>query len=129
MNEPTWITERITLAIHDDQISTHGGSYGIRDKNLLSASLARPRHLFTYSNPSIFNLAAAYGYGITKNHPFIDGNKRTAFMLMYVFLKLNGYTLNADEKDAVLVMENLAIDKKSQESLANWLKQNSIDNK
>ena len=78
MKEPIWVAERIVLAIHEDQLAQHGGSSGIRDENLLGASLARPKHLFTYGEPSIFDLAAAYSYGLANNHPFIDGNKRTA---------------------------------------------------
>ena len=74
MNEPLWISEEIVRVIHQDQIRQHGGSLGVRDENLLSASLARPRHLFAYSEPDLFQLAAAYGYGLAKNHPFIDGN-------------------------------------------------------
>ena len=86
MSEPFWISEEIATTIHEDQIAQHGGSLGIRDENLLSASLARPLHLYVYGEPSLFDLAAAYGYGLAKNHPFIDGNKRTAFMVMYTFL-------------------------------------------
>ena len=128
MNEPSWVTEKIAIAIHSDQIAQHGGSLGIRDRDLLSASLARPRHLFTYSNPNIFDLAAALGYAVTKNHPFVDGNKRTAFMLMYVFLRLNGYMLNADEKESVLVMEELANSEVTQDTLATWLIKNCLNN-
>ena len=86
MQEPIWVTEKIVLAIHEDQLVQHGGTSGIRDENLLGASLARLKHLFAYGNPTIFDLAAAYGYGLAKNHPFVDGNKRTAFMVMYTFL-------------------------------------------
>lgn len=126
MQEPTWITEQIVLAIHEDQLAQHGGSPGIRDENLLGASLARPKHLFAYSDPTIFDLAAAYGYGLAKNHPFIDGNKRTAFMVMYTFLGLNNYWLEVSEMEVVLKMESLAIDTETQESIALWLSNNTI---
>ncbi|MDY6783911.1 MAG: type II toxin-antitoxin system death-on-curing family toxin [Cyanobacteriota bacterium] len=124
MSEPLWITEEIAKAIHNDQIAQHGGSLGVRDENLLSASLARPRHLFVYGEPTLFELAAAYGYGLAKNHPFIDGNKRTAFMVMYVFLGLNGYLVDAPEIEVVATMERLATDRENQESLARWLERN-----
>lgn len=126
MSEPLWISENIARIIHADQIAQHGGSVGIRDENLLSASLARPRHLFTYGEPTLFDLAAAYGYGLAKNHPFIDGNKRAAFMVMYTFLGLNGYFLDVPEMDVVVMMERLATDQENQDSLAKWLEENSI---
>lgn len=128
MEEPTWITEKIVLAIHEDRLAQHGGSLGIRDENLLGASLARPKHLFAYSNPDIFDLAAAYGYEITNNHPFIDGNKRTAFMIIYTFLGLNNYWLEVDEIEVVLKMEALAMNTETQESIALWLRNNTIFN-
>ena len=102
MKEPIWVAEKIVLAIHEDQLVQNGGSPGIRDENLLGASLARPKHLFTYGEPSIFDLAAAYSYGLANNHPFVDGNKRTAFMVMYTFLGLNGYWLQVDEMEVVV---------------------------
>jgi len=126
MNEPLWISEQIVRFIHDCQIQQHGGSLGIRDENLLSASLARPRHLFAYTQPSLFELAAAYGYGLAKNHPFIDGNKRTAFMVMYVFLGLNRYLLEVPDREVVQMMERLATDEETQEDLAQWLEKNSV---
>ena len=126
MQEPTWVTEKIVLAIHEDQLAQHGGSLGIRDENLLGASLARPKHLFAYGNPTIFDLAAAYGYGLTKNHPFIDGNKRTAFMAMYTFLGLNNYWLEVAEIEVVLKMEGLTMGTETQESIAFWLSSNTI---
>jgi death on curing protein len=126
MQEPVWVTERIVLAIHEDQLVQHGGSLGIRDENLLGASLARPKHLFVYSDPTIFDLAAAYGYSLAKNHPFIDGNKRTAFMVMYTFLGLNNCWLEVSEIEVVLKMEGLAMDKETQESIALWLRNNTI---
>ncbi len=121
MNTPIWLSEKIVKAIQIDQLKQHGGMAGIRDDNLLSASLARPIHLFNYANPSLCELAAAYGFGITKNHPFIDGNKRTAFMAMYVFLGLNNYELDIPESEVVLMMEKLASGEESQEYLAVWL--------
>lgn len=126
MNEPLWISEEIVLVIHQDQLQQHGGSLGIRDKNLLAASLARPRHLLIYGQPDLFELAAAYGYGLAKNHAFIDGNKRTAFMVMYVFLGLNSYLIEVAELDVVQMMERLATDRETQESLAQWLRENSV---
>ena len=126
MLEPVWVSEKIVLAIHEDQLVQHGGSSGIRDENLLGASLARPKHLFTYGTPTIHDLAAAYGYGIAKNHPFIDGNKRTAFMVMYTFLGLNDYWLEVLEPEVVIKMEGLTTDKETQESIAVWLKVNTV---
>ncbi len=125
MKEPIWVAEKIVLAIHEDQLVQNGGSSGIRDENLLGASLARPRHLFTYGEPTIFDLAAAYSYGLANNHPFVDGNKRTAFMVMYTFLGLNGYWLEVDEMEVVIKMEGLTMNKETQESISLWLKENS----
>jgi death-on-curing protein len=126
VNEPFWISEDIARIIHADQIAQHGGSVGIRDENLLSASLARPRHLFTYGEPTLFDLAAAYGYGLAKNHPFIDGNKRAAFAVMATFIEVNGYSLDVPEMDVVVMMERLATDQENQDSLALWLEANSV---
>lgn len=126
MSEPIWIREEVAQMIHDDQIAQHGGSFGVRDENLLSASLARPRHLFSYGEPTLFELAAAYGYGLAKNHPFIDGNKRTAFAVMATFLEVNGYSLDVPEPEVVTMMERLATDRETQESIAQWLERNSV---
>jgi death-on-curing protein len=115
MSEPLWISEDIAKAIHAAQIAQHGGSPEIRERNLLSASLARPRHLFTYEQPSLFELAAAYGYGLAKNHPFIDGNKRTAFAVMATFLLVNGYLLEVAEMEVVEIVERLATDQENQD--------------
>lgn len=126
MNEPLWISEKIVQAIHQNQIQQHGGSLGIRDENLLSASLARPKHFLAYGQPKLFDLAAAYGYGLAKNHPFIDGNKRTAFAVMATFLLVNGYLLDVPEMEVVEMMEQLATNQQTQESLAKWLEKNSV---
>lgn len=120
------MSEDIVRFIHQDQIQQHGGSLGIRDENLLAASLARPRHLLTYSQCNLFDLAAAYGYSLTKNHPFIDGNKRTSFAVMATFLLINGYLLDVPEMEVVTRMEGLATDRDTQESLSRWLAENSI---
>ena len=126
MQEPIWISDKIVKAMHTDQLAQHGGSPGIRDENLLSASLARPRHLLVYSDPTLFDLTAAYGYGLAKNHPFIDGNKRTAFVVMASFLELNGYSLDVSEMEVVIMMERLATDEETQDSIAGWLKAYSV---
>lgn len=126
MSEPIWISETIALAIHEEQIAEHGGRAGLRDENLLSASLARPRHLYFYGKPTIFELAAAYGYGLAKNHPFVDGNKRTAFVVLAAFLEVNGYSLEVPEMEVVGMMEGLSADRESQDSLARWLEANSV---
>lgn len=123
--QPIWLEPDLAETIHDELIERFGGSYGIRDKNLLESALARPQHLFTYEQPSIFELAAAYGYGITKNHPFVDGNKRTALVVMIVFLEDNGYRFEADEAETVVIMERLADSLETQETLAQWLEENS----
>ncbi|MFP4132563.1 MAG: type II toxin-antitoxin system death-on-curing family toxin [Halothece sp.] len=125
MKEPTWVSQQVVLAIHNDQLHQHGGRPGLRDETLLEASLARPRNFLAYESPDLFDLAAAYGYGLTKNHPFIDGNKRVAFMTMYVFLRLNGYVLNAPEPEVVIMMEQLSTNQKTQADLADWLRANS----
>jgi death on curing protein len=126
VREPRWIEQDLVLQIHERQIDRFGGSQGIRDEILLGSALARPLNLFSYGEPSLFDLAAAYGYGITKNHPFVDGNKRTAFAVMVLFLLINGYSLEVSEDDAVSKMENLAMDLENQDSIAEWLRENSI---
>lgn len=122
MNEPAWLTEQMVLAIHEDLISQYGGLSGVRDLALLEASLARPRHKFSYHpEASLLELAAAYGFALCKNHPFVDGNKRTAFMATYVFLGLNAYSFNAPEPEIVLVMESLASGEIDENALQVWL--------
>ncbi|KAB2929132.1 MAG: type II toxin-antitoxin system death-on-curing family toxin [Leptonema illini] len=117
-----WLTERMILAIHKDQINQSGGIHGIRDQGLLESALFRPQNLLNYDERvHLFQLAAAYGYGIARNHPFVDGNKRIAFMAMYVFLGLNGYDFDATEEDVVATMLQLAAGKLSESELTNWL--------
>jgi death on curing protein len=127
-NNIVWLTEKIILAIHDDQLVVNGGSPGIRDENLLLACLDRPKNLLTYGEPepNIFDLAAAYAFGFTMNHAFIDGNKRVVFVAAAIFLELNEYSFNASEQEVVLKFEGLAEKRETQESIATWLKSNSV---
>ncbi|MEP0919531.1 type II toxin-antitoxin system death-on-curing family toxin [Leptolyngbya sp. DQ-M1] len=126
--EPIWMSESFVRRIQLDQLDRYGGRPGMRDESLLSASLARPRNLFIYGeSPTIFDLAA-YAYGLAKNHPFVDGNKRVAFVVMAVFLELNGYSLDAPEAEVVQVMLRLASGEETQESIAQWLESRSVQN-
>ncbi|HLO86252.1 MAG TPA: type II toxin-antitoxin system death-on-curing family toxin [Nostocaceae cyanobacterium] len=128
MNEIFWLDEAIVRAMHEDKLAQHGGLSGIRNNNIFLASLDRLQNLLAYGEPtpSIFDLAAAYGYGLAKNHPFIDGNKRVAFVSMATFLELNGYSLNVPEPEVVLVMQRLANGQETQETISEWLQKNSI---
>src|SRR6184192_1067209 len=111
-------------AIHDAQLREHGGSLGIRDEGLLESALARPRNKFAYARqPDLATLAAAYAFGLAKNHGFVDGNKRAAFMAAYVFLGLNGQDLEAAEPDVVETMEGVADGRVSERALAAWMRE------
>jgi len=106
---PVWITEQDALAIHERLISLHGGASGIRDRNLLKSALARPLNFFAYDQqPDIFFLAATYTGGILQNHPFVDGNKRTGFVIGVLFLELNSYRFTASEEDSTQAVLPLA---------------------
>lgn len=120
--EPEWISEEDTMAIHERQLAEHGGGSGIRDVGLLQSALARPQNAFHYNQViSLSRLAACYGYGIAKNHAFVDGNKRTAYVVMRTFLLINGFTLNATREDKYLTMYRLAAGELSEDQLADWL--------
>jgi death-on-curing protein len=108
-------------AIHQAQIREHGGTLGVRDEGLLESALARPQHKFKYTPKADWAvLAAAYAFGLAKNHGFVDGNKRVAFMAAYVFLGLNGYDLDADEPEVVVAMEGVAASTMTEPALAKW---------
>ncbi len=126
MSEPIWISEFVVEAIHQDQLREHGGLPGIRDKALLESALERPKNKFAY-NPicSIQDLAAAYCYGLVRNHPFADGNKRIGFLVMAVFLELNGFTFCATEESTVVSILSLAAGDHSESELALWIKENA----
>ena len=127
MDDPIWISVELAMAIHRRQLAEHGGADGVRDPGLLESALGRPRHLFGYTDPTpdIPQLAAAYAYGIAKNHAFIDGNKRTAAVVCETFLDLNGWDLTATDADAYPVFLALAAGELSEEALAQWLMENT----
>ncbi len=124
--EPRWIDRLVIEAVHVDLIRTHGGLHGLRDENLLESALARPRQLMTYGKSAdIASLAAAYGYGLARNHPYQDGNKRLAFVIMVVFLELNGFRFDASEADVVTMMLDVAAGDVSEDDLAEWIRGNA----
>ena len=126
MIEPVWIEYILVIAIHQRSLAEHGGSDEIRDKGLLESALFRPKNLLAYSKPTIFDLAAAYGYGITQNHPFIDGNKRTSYVVMRTFLKLNGYDIRASAVEKYEIWLRLANSQISEADLAKWIEEKSF---
>ncbi len=121
-----WLREDVVIAMHGEQIAEHGGSPGIRDAGLLSSALARPQNQVAYGKPSVFNLAAAYAFGVIQNHPFVDGNKRAGFLAAYVFLDLNGLELVASEAEAVSAVMALATGEMDESGFSDWLKDNSL---
>jgi death on curing protein len=120
--EPIWVDKTEVLVIHDRQLAEHGGSAGVRDESLLESALARPRNLLAYSEESVslYRLGAAYSSGISSNHPFVDGNKRTALVVSYLFLALNGIEIKAVREDAYLTFLGLAEGVVSEDDLARW---------
>lgn len=128
MSQPVWIREDVVLAIHRRQVAEHRGAEGLREKGLLSSALARPRHLLAYSEvePGLAVLAAAYAFGIAKNHPFLDGNKRTAFVVCRTFLILNGRDLNATREEKYLTFLRLARGELSEEELSKWIEEHLV---
>lgn len=125
MNEPRWLDIELVLAIHDMQIAEHGGASGVRDHNLLDSALARPLNLAAYGEPDVIALAASYAFGLARNHPFIDGNKRTALVAAELFLDLNAFELKADDLACVSMFLALAAGEVEEDELAQWLRDNS----
>jgi len=127
VNEPAWVLPEVVIAVHQMLLAEHGGAPGIRDEALLDSSLNRPKQRFLYDEKSsVFDLAASYSYGLAKNHPFMDGNKRIALSVGAIFLELNGNSLNAAEAEAVVILERLAAGDLSEEDIASWFKASSI---
>lgn len=120
--EPTWVREAVALAVHDRQLAEHGGGIGLRDAGGLDSALARPRNRWEYGEDDFAVLTAAYAFGIARNHPFADGNKRTAWVVANLFLDLNGFELTFDEADAIDTVERLAAGELSEDELADWFR-------
>lgn len=125
MKEPHWLTREECLALHDMMLSHYGGIAGVRDENMLESALAKPRQRFHYATATMAELGAAYAAGIVKNHPFLDGNKRTGFMMGAGFLERNGFEFVATETEAVLRTLALAAGELTEADYAAWLKANS----
>jgi death-on-curing protein len=126
VKEPVWINEHDALALHDRLLALHGGGAGLRDEALLQSALARTRHILSYADaPDMTDLAAAYAAGIIRNHPFVDGNKRTGFVVAVLFLELNGFQFQATEEDATHAVLGLAAGTLDEAAFAAWLKANS----
>jgi death-on-curing protein len=120
-----WLDTAVLLCVHDEQLAEHGGAAGVRDEGLFESALARPRHLAHYGQPDLADLAACYGYGLARNHPFIDGNKRTAFVAVELFMELNGHSLRASDVDCVLSMLAVASGKWEEADLADWVRRHT----
>jgi len=120
-----WIERSVILAAHEEQLADHGGSPGIRDAGLLDSALARPLNRAAYGKPDAAELAAAYAFGLAANHPFVDGNKRTAFVAMELFLALNGHELVADDAGCVMTMLAVAAGTMKEADFAEWVRRNS----
>jgi death-on-curing protein len=121
-----WLSEAVVMAVHGEQLAEHGGGQGVRDAGLLSSALARPKNHDLYREPSVFDLAGAYAFGIIRSHPFVDGNKRTGFLAAYVFLDLNGWELTATEAEAVSAVLALARGDMDEAGFAAWLQSRCI---
>ncbi len=126
MNEPwRWVAADVLLAVHEEQLAEHGGAAGVRDLGLFESALARPQNMAAYGDPDVAALAGSYGVGLAKNHPFIDGNKRTAFVAVELFLALNGHELAADDASCVLTMLAVAAGSLDEPGFASWLRAHS----
>lgn len=120
--EPVWLLKSVLLAVHAEQLAEHGGLSGIRDEARIDATLERPKNLMVYGEPDIFDLAAAYAFGLAKGHAFVDGNKRTSFVATELFLALNGYELQADDAECVMIWLALADGSMPEDQLVDWLR-------
>jgi death-on-curing protein len=124
MSEPIWLTRQIIVAIHDEQLAIHGGASGLRDEGMLESALDRPRNKWAYENAELAELAAAYAFGVARNHPFVDGNKRTSLLALYTFLGLNGTDFIVSEAEAATMILALAAGEVSEEGLTRWIRDN-----
>lgn len=124
MSEPFWLTRRMIIAIHDEQLAIHGGASGLRDEGMLDSALDRPKNKWSYENADLPELAAAYAFGIARNHPFVDGNKRTSLLALYTFLGVNGIDFIVPEAEAAAIILSLAAGEVSEQSLTRWIRDN-----
>jgi death-on-curing protein len=125
VRRPEWVLPETVIALHEQLLAAFGGSAGMRDAGLLQSALARPENLLVHGSPTVFDLAASYAFGLVKNHPFIDGNKRTGFAAAVLFLELNGRRFDAAEADATIRTLALAVGESSEREFADWLRANS----
>jgi death-on-curing protein len=124
MDEPFWLTRDIIVAIHDEQLAIHGGASGLRDEGMLVSALDRPRNKWLYEQAELADLAAAYAFGMARNHPFVDGNKRTSLLALYTFLGVNGIDLIVPEAEAAAIILALAAGEVDEEGLTRWIRDN-----
>ena len=124
MSEPFWLTRQIIVAIHDEQLTIHGGASGLRDEGLLESAFDRPKNRRAYEQADLPELAAAYAFGIARNHPFIDGNKRTSLLALYTFLGVNGIDFIVPEAEAATIILGLASGEVNEEGLTRWIRDN-----
>jgi death on curing protein len=124
-DEPCWLTREAVLAIHAQLLARFGGGAGLREDNILESALAKPRQLHAYGQPNVYQMSAAYAFGIVKNHPFVDGNKRAGFVAAYTFLGINGFDFTAPEAEAVLLTRGLAAGDITIEQYTLWLQKSS----
>ena len=124
MSEPSWLTRQIVVAIHDEQLAIHGGAGGLRDEGMLEAALDRPRNRSAYESAELAELAAAYAFGIARNHLFVDGDKRTSLLALYTFLGVNGIDFVVAEADAAAMILALAAGEVNEEGLIRWIRDN-----
>ena len=120
-----WVDKRLLMLLHDESLAEHGGSSGLRDEGLLDSALARAQNLVAYGKPDAAELAATYAFGLAKNHPFVDGNKRASFLAVGLFLGLNGMRLTASQAEATLAIFGLAAGDLDEAGLANWIRTHS----
>ncbi len=121
-----WLNSAVIIAVHEAQLAEHGGGAGVRDHNLLASALSRPHNLAAYGKPDVADLAAAYGYGISRNHAFVDGNKRAGFVAVAMFLRLNGYKLVTDDASKVMTMLAVAAGELSEAEFAAWIRHHAV---
>jgi len=126
MQQWKWVDKRLLIMLHDESLSLHGGASGVRDENLLNSAMDRGPNLASYGEPDYADLAAAYGVGLAKNHAFVDGNKRAAFLSVGLFLALNGYRLTATQVDATLTILAIAASDMNEAEFATWIRANSV---